>query len=186
MTTSSRAHLEERSLMSCELDHLSSLVVSGRLSRRDFLGRAAALGVTALSANTLLAGAARAQAPAKGGILKAGMVGGAATDSQDPATWASQVPYTIGRCWGEQMLETSPTGEIEHRLAEEYSASDDAKVWTFKIRKGVQFHNGKEMTPADVVATLERHSDANSKSAHSALKQQSTPSRPTATPSSSR
>ena len=86
MTASSRAHLEELSRMSNELDHLSRLVVSGRLSRRDFLGRAAALGITALGANTLLAGAATAQAPAKGGILRAGMVGGAATDSLDPAT----------------------------------------------------------------------------------------------------
>ncbi len=46
----------------------------------------------------------------------------------------------------------------------EWGSSDDAKVWTFKIRKGVQFHDGKEMTPDDVVATMERHSDANSKS----------------------
>ena len=151
--------------MSGELEFLSRLVVSGGLTRRDFLGRAAALGVSAISANSLIAGAARAQAPVKGGKLMAGMVGGAATDSLDPATWASQVPYTLGRCWGEQMLEVSPTGEIEPRLAEEYSASDDALTWTFKIRKGVTFHNGKDLTPADVVATLERHGDANSKSA---------------------
>jgi len=151
--------------MSRELDHLSRLVVSGLMSRRDFLGRAAALGVMGLSANTLLAGAAQAQAPVKGGVLKAGMVGGAATDSLDPATWASQVPYTLGRSWGEQMLEVSPAGEIEPRLAESYEASDDAKTWHFKIRKGVTFHNGKELTPDDVMATLERHADANSKSA---------------------
>jgi peptide/nickel transport system substrate-binding protein len=151
--------------MSNELDYLSHHVASGRLSRRDFLGRAAALGVSAALANTLISGAARAQGPVKGGLLKAGMVGGAATDSLDPATWASQVPYTFGRCWGEQMLEISPTGDIELRLAEEYAASDDAKTWTFKIRKGVTFHNGKELTPQDIVATLERHADANSKSA---------------------
>jgi peptide/nickel transport system substrate-binding protein len=151
--------------MSDELRFLSRHVIRGRLSRRDFLGRAAALGVTATFANSLLAGAARAEGPVKGGQLKGGLVGGAATDSLDPATWASQVPYTFGRCWGEQMLEVSPTGEIEPRLAEEYHASDDAKTWTFKIRKGVTFHNGKDLTPADIVATLERHADANSKSA---------------------
>ena len=49
-------------------------------------------------------------------------------------------------------------------LAEEWGSSPDAKVWTFKIRKGVQFHNGKEMTPADVLATMERHSGEDSKS----------------------
>ncbi|WP_157019283.1 ABC transporter substrate-binding protein [Mesorhizobium xinjiangense] len=151
--------------MSSELDYLSRHLAKGSLSRRDFLGRAAALGVTAASANLLMARAVRAQGPVKGGILKAGMVGGESTNSLDPATWASQVPYTFGRCWGEQLLEVSPTGEIEYRLAEEYDASDDAKTWTFKIRKGVTFHNGKELTPQDIVATMERHGDAESKSA---------------------
>src|SRR5690606_32058425 len=46
--------------MSTELDHLSRLVAKGKLSRRDFLGRASALGVGALAANTLLARAASA------------------------------------------------------------------------------------------------------------------------------
>ncbi|PSJ58313.1 ABC transporter substrate-binding protein [Pseudaminobacter soli (ex Li et al. 2025)] len=151
--------------MSNELEFLSREVVRGRLSRRDFLGRAAALGVTAAFANTLIGGAARAAGPVKGGVLKAGMVGGESTNSLDPGSWASQVPYTLGRCWGEQLLEVSPTGQIEPRIAEEYDASADAKTWTFKIRKGVTFHNGKELTPADVVATLERHADENSKSA---------------------
>ncbi len=151
--------------MSRELEYLSHHVVSGQLSRRVFLGRAAALGVSAAFANSLLAGAAAAQAPVKGGTLKAGMVGGESTNSLDPGTWASQVPYTFGRCWGEQLLETSPTGEIEYRLADAYDASDDAKTWTFRIRKGVTFHDGKELTPADIVATMERHADANSKSA---------------------
>ncbi|WP_239507694.1 ABC transporter substrate-binding protein, partial [Enterobacter hormaechei] len=50
------------------------------------------------------------------------------------------------------------------KLATEWGSTPDAKVWTFKIRKGVQFHNGKDMTADDVVATMERHSDANSKS----------------------
>jgi peptide/nickel transport system substrate-binding protein len=150
--------------MSKELDFLSGRVVAGKLSRRDFLGRAAALGVTATFANSLLSSAAKAQAPVKGGVLKAGMQGGAATDSLDPATWSSQVPYFFGRQWGEQLVQIQADGTLQPALAEEWSASDDAMVWTFKIRKGVQFHNGKEMTPADVVATIERHADANSKS----------------------
>ena len=46
--------------MSNELEFLSRYVVAGRLNRRDFLGRAAALGVSATFANSLLAGAAQA------------------------------------------------------------------------------------------------------------------------------
>lgn len=150
--------------MSNELDYLGRLAVSGRLSRRDFLGRAAALGVTATFANSLLSSAARAQGPVRGGILKAGLVGGESTNSLDPASFLTQVMYTFGKCWGEYLLTLNPDGTLRHAIAEEYGASDDAKVWTFKIRQGVEFHNGKTVTADDVVATLQRHSDEDSQS----------------------
>src|SRR3546814_19650953 len=70
-----------------------------------------------------------------------------------------------GRNWGDPLIESHPTsGEPVAALAESWSASPDAKVWTFKIRKGVQFHDGKGLTVDDVVATLKRHSDENSQS----------------------
>ena len=62
------------------------------------------------------------------------------------------------------IVELSPDGELENRIAEEIGSSDDAKVWTLKIRDGVEFHNGKTVTAEDVAATLERHSDEKSKS----------------------
>ena len=34
-----------------------------------------------------------------------------------------------------------------------------AKVWTFQIRQGVEFHNGATVTADDVMKTMERHSD---------------------------
>ena len=150
--------------MTRELDFLSRRVILGQMRRRDFLGRAAALGMTATMANTLLVGAARAQEPVRGGVLKIGLQGGASTDSLDPATWLSSVMFVFGRQWGEQLVELSPEGKLLPVLAEEWSSTPDAKEWTFKIRKGVQFHNGQEMTPADVLATLERHADEKSQS----------------------
>ncbi|QPC85548.1 twin-arginine translocation signal domain-containing protein [Mesorhizobium sp. NBSH29] len=150
--------------MSQELEFLSRHVAVGKLSRRDFLGRAAALGVSAAFANTLLGSAALAQGPVKGGILKAGMQGGEATNNLDPATFLSQVPFSFGKCWGEYLLALKPDGTIENRIAEEVNASADAKEWTFKIRDGVEFHNGKTVSAEDVLATLERHSNEESKS----------------------
>lgn len=150
--------------MSDELFYLGHRAVRGVISRRDFLGRAAALGVSAAFANTILADAARAAGPVKGGILKAGLQGGESTNSLDPATFASQVPYSFGRMWGELLVELKADGTLENRIAEEFGSSPDAKTWTFKIRKGVEFHNGKTVTPDDVIATLARHSDENSKS----------------------
>jgi peptide/nickel transport system substrate-binding protein len=150
--------------MSNELEFLSRRVASGKLSRRDFLGRAAALGVTAPFANSLLSSAARAAGPVKGGTLKAGLVGGESTNSLDPALMMTQVPFAFGKMWGEMIVELSPEGKLENRIAEEIGSTPDAKVWTLKIRNGVEFHNGKTMTADDVAATLERHSDEKSKS----------------------
>lgn len=149
--------------MSQEVDYLSRCVAAGRLSRREFIGRATALGVSVTFANSFLASAARAQAPVRGGIIKGGLHGGEAIQSLDPAVFMT-LPASFGSCWGEYLVVQAPDGSLEHRIAEEIGSSKDAKVWTFKIRQDVEFHNGKTVTAEDVVATLERHSNKESKS----------------------
>jgi len=148
-----------------ELKDLGRLAAMGRLDRRSFLARAAALGVTAPLAASLLSSAARANEPVKGGVLRIGLGGGQSTDSLDPALAASEVPNTILSLFGERLLEVAPDGGIVPRLAGDYTSSPDAKTWTFKIRSGVTFHNGDPVTVEDVVATLRRHSDEASNSA---------------------
>ncbi|MEX0409459.1 ABC transporter substrate-binding protein [Aquibium sp. LZ166] len=150
--------------MSKELEFLSRHVALGKLSRRDFLGRAAALGVAAPFANSLLSSVAFGQEPVKGGTLKAGLQGGEATNSLDPASFLSQVPFSFGKCWGDYLVRLNRDGSLQNRLAEEIGASDDAMTWTMKIKQGVEFHNGKTVTAEDVAATIERHADENSKS----------------------
>ncbi|KPQ08462.1 MAG: peptide/nickel transport system substrate-binding protein [Rhodobacteraceae bacterium HLUCCA12] len=136
----------------------------GRLGRRAFLGRAAALGVSGAMANTLLASAVRAQGPQRGGDLVMGLQGGESTNSLDPALALSQVPFCYLRTTGDTLVNITPDGQIEPRLAEEIEASDDAKTWRFKIRSGVEFHNGKTLTAEDCAQTLRRHSDEDSQS----------------------
>ena len=151
--------------MSNEFNHILKLAAAGKMSRRGFIGRAGALGVSAAMAGTLLATVARAEdAPVKGGVIRAGVQGGQSTDTLDPALAASPAPFLINSTWGETLVEVSGTNEITKRLAEDYSSNADASQWMFKIRKGVKFHDGTEMTPADVVATLKRHTDEASKS----------------------
>lgn len=150
--------------MSSELDFLSRGTVAGRISRRDFLGRAAALGVSAAAAQSLLVSAAKAQTPVRGGLLRAGIPGGESTNVLDPALNLSKVPFAFCKQWGEFMTRVARDGSVEYRIAEEMNPSADAKTWTMKIRQGVEFHNGKTVTAEDVAATIERHADSNSQS----------------------
>lgn len=150
--------------MSKELEYLSRKVTKGLMSRREFMGRAAALGVTAAVASTMLANAARAAGPVAGGTYRMGVQGGESTNSQDPASWASDVPIAGGGCWGETLAEVTPDGGLKGLIAESWEGSADAKTWRFKIRQGVEFSNGKTVTAEDVMRTMERHSNEDSKS----------------------
>lgn len=151
--------------MSNDLEKLSAHVKNGQLSRRDFLRTATAMGIAAPFASALLSqNVFAAQTPKKGGRLIAALQGGSATDSLDPALIASQVPFNFLRTWGETLVGVAPTGEAIPYLATSWEPSNAAQTWTFTLRKGVQFHNGKEMDANDVVQTLRRHSGTDTKS----------------------
>lgn len=146
--------------MNDDLSRLIAFIDAGGLSRRTFLRGGAAVGAVALAATLALPRAGSAEEPKKGGTLKIGLGGGATTDSLDPALAASSVPLIANYTWGDQLVIVTSSGEVEPRLATEFSSNDDATEWTFKIREGVTFHDGSPLTPEDVVATFKRHSDA--------------------------
>ena len=150
--------------MNNELKFLSRQVARGVLDRRQFMGRAAALGVSAGMASSLVSTAVLADGPKKGGTIKVGIQGGSSTDSLDPATATNATAAQILRLWAEPLVELAPTGGLEPKLAESFSSSADAKTWTFKIRTGATFSNGKNVTAEDVLATMKRHSGEESKS----------------------
>ncbi len=133
--------------------------VNSGLNRRDFIQGAAA--TAALAGSPM----AKANGPIKGGHLVLGLGGGGTTDSYDPATYTGPVPINYGRLWGENLIDTDETGNgLMLVLAESYEALEGTTVWRFTIRKGIEFHNGQPLTADDVVKSLQRHSDENSRS----------------------
>ena len=137
------------------IDKLSKLYAAGRISRRDFMQGATAMGVTIAAASTM-AVKAEASTPKKGGTMRVAIGHGSTTDSYDPATFENG--FANGLCYasGNHLTEINNEGQLQPELAESYS-SDDAITWRFKIRKGVEFHNGKTLTPEDVVASINHH-----------------------------
>jgi peptide/nickel transport system substrate-binding protein len=60
---------------------------------------------------------------------------------------------------GEYLAVSDPDLRLRPVLAESWKPNDDGSIWTFKIRKGVKFHNGQTLTAADVAASIDRLAD---------------------------
>lgn len=148
-----------------DLSILLKLFEQNKISRRQFISRAAALGATAAIAPALLSSPAEASTPKTGGRLIIGATGGSTTDSMDPASLTSNMNQNLNWQIRNNLVEIDHNLEPIPELAESWGASPDAKVWTFKLRKGVEFHNGKTMTAEDVIYSINHHRGEQSKSA---------------------
>jgi peptide/nickel transport system substrate-binding protein len=138
-------------------------LLGGRVDRRGFLRHGSVLGVSlpllggiAGAAGLGAPGKAMAQ-PASGGTIKAGIA--MPTGAIDPVTVHDSGSYQLIFQVAEFLCVTQPDFTLKPVLAESWTHGDDGLVWTFKLRRGVKFHNGKTMTADDVVATFDRLSD---------------------------
>ncbi|MGH3025566.1 MAG: ABC transporter substrate-binding protein, partial [Gaiellaceae bacterium] len=161
-----------------ENHHIDELV-AGRLDRRTFLRRGATIGMSASAMGAILAACGGANsspssstasgsasgtasksagAPVKGGTLNLAL--------QTPATAIN--PMIVDDSGGLCLL--AQTGEfltfdnnlalqLQPMLATSWSHNGDGTVWTFKLRPGVKFHNGKALTADDVVYTFKQLAD---------------------------
>jgi peptide/nickel transport system substrate-binding protein len=127
-------------------------------SRRDVLAMLMAGGMQAGLAGGMasLASEAHAQTPRKGGRITVASSSTSVNDTLDPARQGSHIDYCRGFMFynGLTVLDGSLTPRPQ--LAEEFTTRD-AKTWVFKLRKDVTFHDGKPLTPADVVFSIMRH-----------------------------
>jgi peptide/nickel transport system substrate-binding protein len=95
-----------------------------------------------------------AGAPVQGGILRAALT--ASPPTLDPHSTTHLAVREIGMHIFENLLAFDARFQVAPQLAERWEVSPDGKAYTFHLRRGVRFHNGKEMTSEDVVASVAR------------------------------
>jgi peptide/nickel transport system substrate-binding protein/oligopeptide transport system substrate-binding protein len=84
--------------------------------------------------------------------------------SLDPAHITDTVSDCVARRIFEGLVKFDTNLRIVPALAEKWESSPDGKVWTFHVRKGAKFHNGRDIKAADFVYSFERMLDPRTKS----------------------
>src|SRR5881296_1122544 len=157
----------------CELRASIEQVRVGTLSRRRFVQAMVGLGLTAPMAAQMLASAGVAQAQGKlmykptkrggGGALKVLWWQGATLLNPHFATGTKDQDGS--RIFYEPLASWDPDGNLVANLAAEIPSvqnggvSKDGKSVTWKLKKGVQWHDGKPFTADDVIFNWEYASD---------------------------
>lgn len=143
-------------------NHLIDGLVSGRVSRREFMRYGSVLGLSlpflgGVTAAVGFAGAPRRAQAAPGGTIR--IAQNVPAGAIDPVTIADSGGITVVSQVAETLVLSGADLTARPVLAESWSPNKDGTVWTFKLRQGVKFHNGKAFTADDVVATFDRLSD---------------------------
>lgn len=139
---------------------------NGSITRREFIAQMSALGLVVAAGPSLFGSPAwAADTPKRGGRFRMGLSGGSTTDVLDPA----QITDIMARnlifgALGNTLVEIDSDNKAVPELAESWESSPDAAKWVFKLRKGVEFHNGKTLDADDVIYTMAHHRGEDSKS----------------------
>ena len=152
-----------RSETELKLRDLADRFGSAQISRRELIRRAGLLVGGSVLASFLAAvspadAAAASPAPAgqprKGGTLKVAIM--SELPSLDPMFTTATITRNVASHMFEGLFGNDLKFGPQLDLAESYEMSRDGKTASIRLHKGITFHNGKEMTSADVVASLRR------------------------------
>ena len=147
-----------------DLDNLHQKLARGLISRREFISRLAALGFAATATGLMFPGTAMA-AQKRGGHFRVGKAHGQTTDTLNPGTFENGFTIAMSQAINGYLTQIGKDGSVEPSIAESWESTPDASQWSFKLRKGVTFHNGKPLTTDDVIASLNFHRGEDSTSA---------------------
>ncbi|MEX3313593.1 ABC transporter substrate-binding protein [Sulfitobacter sp. PS-8MA] len=122
------------------------------------------LGAGALGATTVLGLSARpmrAATPQPGGTLRLGIGSFDSGETLDPQVNETKFMQNLQWQLRNNLIEIGPGGVLVPELATSWEPNDDLTVWVFKLRQGVEFHNGKTMDADDVVFSINLHRGEN-------------------------
>lgn len=135
--------------------------------RRRFLKTSLAAGL--MGGSGLTVEALASSGPRRGGHFKLGLGHGSAADSLDPGTWENQFTNSLAHAIHGRMVEIAADGALVGDVMSEWSHSNGATNWRFRLRDGVTFHDGTPVRTADVTASLAYHMGEGNQSAASPL-----------------
>jgi peptide/nickel transport system substrate-binding protein len=128
-------------------------------TRRDFLGGAAAIGLTAIAAGlSSCSGAGNSQSKHRGRLRLAVNVGGTG-DTLDPAKSSTIVDDSRLNGLYDCLTRYDDKYIPQPHLAREWTSSLDRKIWTFRLQEKATWHDGRPVTADDVVFTFNRNLD---------------------------
>ncbi len=134
------------------------------LSRRDFvktavtgslaLGTAGLVGACGSSGRSPSPAVAGGGKPKNGGTLRAGITGGSSSDTLDPLNAITNADFSRINNLFEPIVGMTPDAQTVLVLAEELTPNSTATQWTLRLRQGITFHNGKDLTADDIIYTF--------------------------------
>ncbi len=154
----SKSELDYKDLTQSDKDLVAKLVKGG-FSRREVLKLSMVTGVSLVAAEHLLTDgkAVMAATPKKGGSVRMAAALHGPDDQTDPPQFTSTIDYTRGRAVYNGLIQHANDLTPQPELATSFEPNADATEWTFKLRKGVDWHDGSKFTADDVVYSMNRH-----------------------------